>query len=128
MLNTLLTSGTQFRPLSLDAPKPLFPIAGKPIIWHHLEALAKVPSVKEVLLIGFYDEYVFRNFIREAEAAFPSFNVRWETSTNLLTTDIYASISLWELLEASISSVMQFLRLDPSTLLSCIPTSVVHSL
>lgn len=71
-----LLTGTRFRPLSLDSPKPLFPIAGKPIIWHHLAALAKVQSVKEVLLIGFYEEYVFRNFIREAESAFPSFVVR----------------------------------------------------
>lgn len=68
--------GTRFRPLSLDAPKPLFPIAGRPIIWHHLEALSKVQSVKEVLLIGFYEEHVFRVFIREAEAAFPSFTIK----------------------------------------------------
>jgi mannose-1-phosphate guanylyltransferase len=63
--------------LSLDAPKPLFPIAGRPIIWHHLEALSKVKSVKEVLLIGFYEEHVFRNFIREAETAFEGFSVKY---------------------------------------------------
>ncbi|XP_026476155.1 mannose-1-phosphate guanyltransferase alpha-like [Ctenocephalides felis] len=30
--------GTRFRPLSLDVPKPLFPVAGLPIIQHHVEA------------------------------------------------------------------------------------------
>lgn len=30
--------GTRFRPLSLDVPKPLFPIAGLPIVQHHIEA------------------------------------------------------------------------------------------
>ena len=35
-------TGTRFRPLSLDSPKPLFPIAGLPIIQHHIEACSKV--------------------------------------------------------------------------------------
>ena len=34
--------GTRFRPLSLDVPKPLFRVAGIPIVQHHIEALAKV--------------------------------------------------------------------------------------
>ena len=34
--------GTRFRPLSLDVPKPLFPVAGFPMIFHHIEAAAKV--------------------------------------------------------------------------------------
>lgn len=34
------------RPLSLDIPKPLFPIAGRAIIWHCIQALSKcvIPS------------------------------------------------------------------------------------
>ena len=35
-------SGTRFRPLSLETPKPLFPVAGFPIIHHHVEACAQV--------------------------------------------------------------------------------------
>uniref|UniRef100_A0A4W3GHJ5 GDP-mannose pyrophosphorylase Aa n=1 Tax=Callorhinchus milii TaxID=7868 RepID=A0A4W3GHJ5_CALMI len=46
--------GTRFRPLSFEVPKPLFPVAGVPMIQHHIEACAKVPNMKEVLLIGFY--------------------------------------------------------------------------
>uniref|UniRef100_H2YNN3 Uncharacterized protein n=1 Tax=Ciona savignyi TaxID=51511 RepID=H2YNN3_CIOSA len=46
--------GTRFRPLSLDVPKPLFPIAGFPLIHHHIEACSKIPEVTEILLIGFF--------------------------------------------------------------------------
>uniref|UniRef100_A0A671XDS5 GDP-mannose pyrophosphorylase Aa n=1 Tax=Sparus aurata TaxID=8175 RepID=A0A671XDS5_SPAAU len=46
--------GTRFRPLSFEVPKPLFPVAGVPILQHHIEACAKVPNMKEILLIGFY--------------------------------------------------------------------------
>ena len=43
--------GTRFRPLSLDLPKPLFPVAGLPIVQHHIEALARVDGVKEVAMM-----------------------------------------------------------------------------
>ncbi|XP_078408882.1 mannose-1-phosphate guanylyltransferase regulatory subunit alpha-A-like [Cetorhinus maximus] len=46
--------GTRFRPLSFEVPKPLFPVAGVPMIQHHIEACSKVPNMKEILLIGFY--------------------------------------------------------------------------
>lgn len=48
--------GTRFRPLSLTTPKPLFPIAGLPMIYHHIAALAQVEGMKEILLIGFFGE------------------------------------------------------------------------
>ncbi|KAI5807369.1 nucleotide-diphospho-sugar transferase [Peziza echinospora] len=57
--------GTRFRPLSFDLPKPLFDVAGHPIIWHILKAITKTPSIKEVLLIGYYEEHVFTSFISE---------------------------------------------------------------
>ena len=46
-------------------------MAGHPIIFHHLSALQKLPSVKEVLLIGFYEETVFREFVKSASERFP---------------------------------------------------------
>lgn len=49
--------GTRFRPLSLSKPKPLFPLAGRPMIEHHLLALACLPSIKKVFVIGFYDNH-----------------------------------------------------------------------
>ncbi|KTW30788.1 hypothetical protein T552_00500 [Pneumocystis carinii B80] len=71
------SSGTRFRPLSLDIPKPLFPIGGKPMIWHHLVALSEVKTVNEVLLIGFYEESVFSGFIKDAKEAFSEFSIKY---------------------------------------------------
>ncbi|CAG8545239.1 3357_t:CDS:2 [Racocetra fulgida] len=71
--------GTRFRPLSLNVPKPLFPIAGHPVIWHHLDALSKVEGLKEVLLIGFYEDSVFQRFIDDAARDFPQIYVRYDT-------------------------------------------------
>jgi len=60
------SKGTRFRPLSFDLPKPLIPIAGKPMILHHLERLAQVPGLFEVILLGFYDESLFSDFVQNA--------------------------------------------------------------
>ncbi|KKY20905.1 putative gdp-mannose pyrophosphorylase a [Phaeomoniella chlamydospora] len=69
--------GTRFRPLSLDTPKPLFDVAGHPIIWHCLTAISKVPSIREVILVGYYDEYVFRDFIRDSAHDFPQLRIQY---------------------------------------------------
>jgi len=57
--------GTRFRPLSLDVPKPLFPVAGLPILQHHIEACSKVKDIKEVLILGFYPTSEMSNFVSE---------------------------------------------------------------
>ncbi|KAH8882231.1 nucleotide-diphospho-sugar transferase [Thozetella sp. PMI_491] len=69
--------GTRFRPLSLDVPKPLFDVAGHPIIWHCLTAIAKVPSISEVYLIGYYEESIFRDFIKDAASEFPNLSIKY---------------------------------------------------
>ncbi|KAI0175391.1 nucleotide-diphospho-sugar transferase [Pestalotiopsis sp. NC0098] len=69
--------GTRFRPLSLDVPKPLFDVAGHPIIWHCLTAVAKVPTIQEVVMIGYYDEAVFKDFIKDASNAFPNLPIKY---------------------------------------------------
>ncbi|KAI5152614.1 Mannose-1-Phosphate Guanyltransferase Alpha [Manis pentadactyla] len=63
--------GTRFRPLSFEVPKPLFPVAGVPMIQHHIEACAQVPGMQEILLIGFYqpDEPLSR-FLEAAQQEF----------------------------------------------------------
>nr|KAF6450219.1 GDP-mannose pyrophosphorylase A [Molossus molossus] len=63
--------GTRFRPLSFEVPKPLFPVAGVPMIQHHIEACAQVPGMQEILLIGFYqpDEPLTR-FLEAAQQEF----------------------------------------------------------
>ncbi|EDO44783.1 predicted protein [Nematostella vectensis] len=63
--------GTRFRPLSLELPKPLFPVAGFPIIHHHIEACKKIPDLKEVILIGFYQSSEpLSKFITSAQQEF----------------------------------------------------------
>lgn len=51
-----LFSGTRFRPLSLDVPQPLFPIAGVPLLQHHIEACSKLEDIKEIILLGMYQQ------------------------------------------------------------------------
>ncbi|KAK9625293.1 hypothetical protein V6Z98_005379 [Aspergillus fumigatus] len=69
--------GTRFRPLSLDVPKPLFEVAGHPIINHCLKALAKISDIREVILVGYYDESVFRDFIKDSSKEFPQFRIQY---------------------------------------------------
>lgn len=57
--------------------KPLFDVAGHPIIHHCLTAISKVPSIHEVYLIGYYDESVFRDFIKDAASDFPNLSVKY---------------------------------------------------
>ncbi|ETN39386.1 uncharacterized protein HMPREF1541_05609 [Cyphellophora europaea CBS 101466] len=69
--------GTRFRPLSLDVPKPLFEVAGHAIVWHCLKAIEKVEGIKEVIMIGYYDESVFRDFIKDSSREFSQFKITY---------------------------------------------------
>ena len=69
--------GTRFRPLSLDLPKPLFLVAGIPIIQHHIEALAKVEDLRDVLLLGFYPAAEMSEFVHEMNRQFTNLNIRY---------------------------------------------------
>ncbi|XP_065171409.1 mannose-1-phosphate guanyltransferase alpha-A [Atheta coriaria] len=59
--------GTRFRPLSLDIPKPLFPVAGLPVIQHHIEACTSVEGLQEILLIGYYPITQIQGFINDMQ-------------------------------------------------------------
>ncbi|RKP05580.1 nucleotide-diphospho-sugar transferase, partial [Thamnocephalis sphaerospora] len=69
--------GTRFRPLSLNCPKPLFPVAGQPVIFHHLAALSRVDELREVFLIGFFEDSVMKQVLDRAHRQFPGLNVRY---------------------------------------------------
>lgn len=60
-------------------PKPLFEVAGHPIIWHCLSSIARVPNkqIQEVYIIGYYDESVFRDFIRDSAKEFPDITIKY---------------------------------------------------
>jgi hypothetical protein len=45
-------AGTLFRPLSLEVPQPLFPVAGYPVVQHHIEAARQVCT--DCFYINFY--------------------------------------------------------------------------
>lgn len=52
--------GTRLYPLTLDRPKPLLPIANKPIIEHILEKIEKVDEIDEILIVT--NNKFFNNF------------------------------------------------------------------
>ena len=52
-------------------------MAGHPIIWHCLHALAKVPGLREVIMIGYYDEGVFRDFIKDSAKELPQIRLSY---------------------------------------------------
>lgn len=57
------TKGTRFRPLSLNTPKPLFPLAGMPMIHHPISACRRIPNLAQIYLIGFYEEREFALYV-----------------------------------------------------------------
>ncbi|XP_042449554.1 mannose-1-phosphate guanyltransferase alpha-like [Zingiber officinale] len=57
------TKGTRFRPLSLNIPKPLFPLAGQPMVHHPILACKRIPNLVQVYLIGFYEEREFALYV-----------------------------------------------------------------
>ncbi|XP_047314106.1 mannose-1-phosphate guanyltransferase alpha-like [Impatiens glandulifera] len=57
------TKGTRFRPLSLNVAKPLFPLAGQPMVHHPISACKRIPNLAQIYLIGFYEEKEFALYV-----------------------------------------------------------------
>lgn len=53
--------GTRMRPLTITKPKPMLPVAGKPIIQYNIEAL-RDSGVNEILLIVNYKEDIVKSY------------------------------------------------------------------
>jgi MurNAc alpha-1-phosphate uridylyltransferase len=50
--------GTRMRPLTDHCPKPLLPVAGKPLIVHHLERLARAGFTEVVINVSYRAEQI----------------------------------------------------------------------
>lgn len=61
----------------LTCCQPLFEVAGHPIIEHCFRAVTKVPEIKEVFIVGYYDETVFRDFIKDSSKANPGISIKY---------------------------------------------------
>ena len=57
----LLAAGHGLR-MNSDLPKVLHPVAGKPMLWHTLQAVAEVTTEKPVVIIG-HQADIIRNYI-----------------------------------------------------------------
>lgn len=70
--------GTRFRPLSIDTPKVLFPIAGKPLLTHIIDNLVSQlgGDLEEVFLISFFkDSTPFDEYVDEIKRIYPDLKV-----------------------------------------------------
>eukprot|EP00347_Sterkiella_histriomuscorum_P012773 403367277 len=68
--HTHKTNQNLFFLLSVSIPRPLFPIAGYPLIYHHIRALSEVQQVQHVFLIGKYDPKKFYHFVDDVLSEF----------------------------------------------------------
>uniref|UniRef100_A0A2P2KXG8 Uncharacterized protein n=1 Tax=Rhizophora mucronata TaxID=61149 RepID=A0A2P2KXG8_RHIMU len=59
----MFVTGTRFRPLSLNIPKPLFPLAGQAMVHHPISACKRIPNLAQVYLVGFYEEREFALYV-----------------------------------------------------------------
>lgn len=55
--------GTRMRPLTADAPKPLLPVAGKPIIQHNIEKVKD--KVDEIIIVAGYEKIQIVDYFEE---------------------------------------------------------------
>lgn len=60
----------------MDIPKPLFPVAGLPLIQHHIEKCVSLGSVDEILLIGYYPSAQIQPFVNEMQSEY-NVNVKY---------------------------------------------------
>ena len=55
----------------------MFEVAGHPIIEHCFQAITKVADIKEVFIVGYYEESVFREFMKDQTKAYPHITIRY---------------------------------------------------
>lgn len=73
--------GTRLRPHTWSKPKPLVPVAGKPVLGHVLDMFEDVPNLDEaVFIIGYLGEQI-EEYVREH---YPQLNARFVVQDQML--------------------------------------------
>jgi glucose-1-phosphate thymidylyltransferase len=73
--------GTRLRPLTWSKPKPLVPVAGKPVVGHVLDMFTTLPNLEEVVfIVGYLGERV-QEYVRRA---YPGLHGRYVEQKDLL--------------------------------------------
>ncbi|RLV93364.1 hypothetical protein JA1_002503 [Spathaspora sp. JA1] len=83
------TTGTRFRPLSMEGPKLLFPLCGKPLITHIIDSLVEQLADEEldILLVGFFkDSSVFQGYIKQVNSVYPKLKIKYLSEPKPLGT------------------------------------------
>ncbi|HRU74308.1 MAG TPA: sugar phosphate nucleotidyltransferase, partial [Caldisericia bacterium] len=58
--------GTRLRPLTINIPKPMVPIANKPIL-HHIIKLLKKNGIKDLIIILYYQPELIKDYFKDGE-------------------------------------------------------------
>jgi glucose-1-phosphate thymidylyltransferase len=58
--------GSRLRPLTWSKPKPLVPVAGKPVLGHVLDMFSQLPALEEVIFIVGYLGIQVEEYVRKA--------------------------------------------------------------
>lgn len=73
--------GTRLRPQTWSKPKPLVPVAGKPVLGHVLDMFSDVPDLDEaIFIVGYLGEQI-EAYVREA---YPDLNARFVEQREML--------------------------------------------
>ena len=85
--------GKRMRPLTDHCPKPLLPVAGKPLIVHHLERLASTGIVDVVINVSYRAEQIITAL---GDGSRYGVNIAWSRETRPLETGggIYQALPL----------------------------------
>lgn len=76
--------GTRLKPITSSLPKPMIPIAGKPLLEHNLLGL-KDAGIKEVLLIVGYKKEIIKEYFGDGARKF-GLSITYKTQTEYLGT------------------------------------------
>ena len=75
--------GSRMRPLTLKIPKPMLPIAGKPLLQHHIEQLANV-GIRELIINTHWLAHIIEDYFKTGETF--GVSIMWSRESHLLDT------------------------------------------